>query len=120
MNCNIVSLRERIGFDKFGLSLASMDQAQRAVVSKLPGIGDKCLIKLHPEAKSSAFGQMVEPAIVAGFIDTNTGIKALVILFERESVDDDESYMFAPVSTIREFKPERVKEFSLVHTRRSK
>lgn len=109
---NILQIRERVNYSKFGLELAKMNLDQRAQVAKMPGVGDMCNVKLHPNARSSAYGQMWEHAILAGYVE-DANIKALVIFTERESVDADLDFALVDLAQVKEFKPERVREFSL-------
>ena len=106
-------VRNRIGFDRFELDLSSLSRDQRDVMRKYPKVGAPARVKLHPQAKSSAYGQMWEYVLVAGYMQGDQGVKALVIFTEREDDQGELDFAFVDVNQIKEYKTERVHEVRL-------
>ena len=106
----IERLKEHIGFERF--ELVNPSPAARESLARFPAVGEMCRVS-NKNKTGSAFSSMWEYAAIAGFLETADGLKAMVVFTERESADDGYDWAFVPVTTLREFKPERVKEFKL-------
>jgi hypothetical protein len=108
----IEAATSRVGFERAALDMRSLSFCQKQALRTVPAPGSRCRVKLQPNAKSSAYGQMWEYAVVAGFMQGQDDIKALVIFTEREDADTNEyDWSFVAISQLREFKPERVRKF---------
>lgn len=104
----------RIGFSRFALDMKNLSADQSLALRVLPAIGGKCRVRLQPQAKSSAYGQMWEFAAVVGYMQTVSEIQALVVFLEREDGDTNcYDWAFVSVSQIKEYRPERVRELRI-------
>lgn len=114
MQHKIVSLKDRIGFGRFELDYTALSDAQQHILSSLPKAGRHCRVRRAGPKTASAYCQMWEFAVIGGYMQSADGVKALVLFTEREDADTDElDWAFVCVSSIREFKPERVKTLKL-------
>ncbi len=110
---SILNIKLKTNFARYECLVECMSKQLLDQVAHLPSVGNLCQVRLHPEAKSSAFSQMWEPAILGGYIESEQGLKALVIFTEREDADGDEDFEFVPVAVLRPFKPQRDRVFTL-------
>ena len=114
MQHKIDSLKDRIGFERFELDYTALSEAQQRVLAVLPKAGQRCRVRRAGPKTASAYCQMWEFAVIGGYMQSVDGVKALVLFTEREDADTDElDWAFVCVSSIREFKPERVKTLKL-------
>lgn len=114
INSAIEAVNTRIGFSRFALDMRDLSVEQAAALRSMPKLGGKCRVKLQPQAKSSAYGQMWEFAAVAGYMQKADEIQALVVFLEREDVDTDvPDWAFVSLKQIKEYKPERVRELRI-------
>ena len=110
----IDAIHTRIGFFRFALDMRSLSPEQAATLHSMPELGGKCRVKLQPQAKSSAYGQMWEFAAVAGYMQKADEIQALVVFLEREDADTDvPDWAFVSLKQIKEYKPERQRELRI-------
>lgn len=107
-------IKDKIRFEQYELRSRTCSKEQQQELSSLPKLFSVCRLRMHPKARSSAYGQMWEYVMVGGYTQTPDGIKALVIFTERESADIEEpDWLLVPATSLLKYKPERVKEFSL-------
>ncbi len=110
----IERVRDAVNFDRYELDYRHLNDEQKAVLAGKPKAGSKCRVRRHPKARSSAYGQMWEFGEVCGYMPSGDSVRALVIFTEREDADSTAAeWAFVEIASIREFKPERVKEFKL-------
>lgn len=110
----IEATHSRIGFSRFALDMKNLSADQSHALQSMPEIGGKCRVRLQPQAKSSAYGQMWEFAAVVGYMQTASEIQALVVFLERENGDTNHyDWAFVSVSQIKEYRPERVRELRI-------
>ena len=88
---DIHTLRAAIGFERF-----------ECKDNKLPyKVGDKVRVKTHVNRSGSAFSQMAEEAIFGGYVETTEGLKALVMMTEREDDKGNYDYLVVPTNHLR-------------------
>ena len=110
----IEQVRASLNFDAHELDHRRLTDEQRLLLQAKPKTGSKCRVSRNPKARSSAYGQVWEFGEVCGYMQSAEGVRALVILTEREDADcDAPEWAFVELACVREFKPERVKEFKL-------
>lgn len=110
----IERVRDAVNFDSHELDYRRLTDEQRLLLQAKPKTGSKCRVRRNPNARSSAYGQMWEFGEVCGYMQSAEGVRALVIFTEREDADcDAPEWAFVELACVREFKPERVKEFKL-------
>ena len=83
VNGYALEVREAINFDQFKLDPALITNQERDQLLRIPQLDSGCVVRTHPTKSGSAFSQMEEPAILAGLIRADEGIKALVVFTER-------------------------------------
>lgn len=105
----IEATKARIGFDRFSIYNNPLTEEQKDTLRVLPAVGNKCRVRLHPDAKSSAYGGMWEFAAIAGYMQAADEIQALVVFLERENVDTDNfDWAFVSLKQLKEYHPERI------------
>lgn len=95
-------VRDRINFRAFALDRSDMTKEERAQLKLLPRIDSPCLVKTNPNRSGSAFAQMKEHAILAGYMRSrDQSIRALVIYTERQDDLGDYDFGLVALSQIR-------------------
>jgi hypothetical protein len=110
----IETTRSRSGFARF--ELVNPSPAAQESLARFPGAGEMCRVMLNPNRSGSAFSSMWEFAAIAGFLETADGLKAMVVFTEREADDGNYDWAFVPITSLRAYKPERVRELKLSRT----
>ena len=104
------AVRERIEFDKFKLDPSSLTVEEIDMLLHLPEMDAGCLVRTNPPNKSgSAFSQMYEHCILAGFMRSGFSIKALVVHTERQDADGSYDYSMVPLNHIKVKKVTKAK-----------
>lgn len=105
------AVREQIQFDKFKLDMTSLSADEEAELDSVPNLDTGVLVKTNPNKSGSAFSMMKEHAILAGFMRTDFGIKALVVFTERPNDDGSFDFGFVKLSQLKKVtqaKPKKV------------
>lgn len=94
-------VRDSINFEKFAVQVTELTKEEINLLLTLPQVDSGCLVRTNPNKSGSAFSQMKEHAIIAGFMRGSTGtIRALVVYTERPD-DDSYEYGFVDLSQIK-------------------
>ncbi len=108
VNGHAEATRERIRFNQFAVTAESLSPDEVAALARLPELDTGCKVRTNPNRSGSAFAQMWEMGILAGFVRTDDGtLKALVVFTERPN--DDGSYDFGFVALSKFKLPRLVK-----------
>jgi hypothetical protein len=107
-------VKDSIGFARF--ELVNPSPAAQESLARFPGAGEMCRVMLNRNRSGSAFSSMWEFAAIAGFVETADGLKAMVVFTEREADDGNYDWAFVPITSLRAYKPERVRELKLSRT----
>ena len=106
INGHAEATRERIHFSQFAVTADSLSKDEVELLARLPELDTGCKVRTNPNKSGSAFSQMWEMGILAGFVRTDDGsLKALVVYTERPN--DDGSYDFGFVA-LSKFKLPRL------------
>ncbi len=93
---DIYSLRAKLAFSNY--------ECPRPESSPFE-ISDRVVVRVHPTKSGSAFGQMTEPAIVGGYVDTIDGVKVLVMYIDREDLYGEFDYELVLLRQVRHLPP---------------
>jgi hypothetical protein len=98
-------VRDQINFHSHQLQVSDMTLAEIEQLLSIPQVDSGCIVKTHPNKSGSAFAQMTEYGIVAGFMrGHDTSIRVLVVLTERPNDDGSYDYAFFPIKQIKHLK----------------
>lgn len=96
------SVRQRINFERFQLDITTLSLAEVDLLLSVPEVDTGCRIKKMPNRSGSAFSQMTELGIVAGFMrSSDESIKVLVVYTERPNDDGSYDFGFVNLSQVK-------------------
>lgn len=95
------AVRERIKFKQFALDESQCSEQELSVLASMPKMDTGCEVRVNPNRSGSAFAQMTELAILAGYIRTDFGIKALIVWTERPNDNGTYDFGFVPLSSFK-------------------
>jgi hypothetical protein len=99
---NAEQVRNAINFHKFELDTSTLSIEENDLLLSLPQVDSVCVIKTNPNKSGSAFAQMKEYGIIAGFMrGHDKSIRVLVVYTERPNDDGTFEYGFVSPSQIK-------------------
>lgn len=109
INGHAEATRDRIHFSQFAVTADSLSSEEVEAIARLPELDTGCKVRVNPNKSGSAFSQMWEMGILAGFVRSGSGaINALVVFTERPNDDGSYDFGFVPLSRFklpRQVKP---------------
>jgi hypothetical protein len=106
------SIRQRINFDAFKLDTETLSIYEIDLLLSIPEVDTGCRIKKVNNKSGSAFSQMSELGIVAGFMrSSDESIKVLVVYTERPNDDGSYDFGFVGLGQVKHLSKKPVKEY---------